>query len=88
MTLSGVENHIMQHKVAAKSEMNVVEILQKIKSTLLEIKQEIETIEEERKKKKGENKAVVFKGSGEEGDSSQEEEDDNENSPFRQLELF
>lgn len=45
MTLSGAETFIMQRRVAVKGEMNMVEILQKIRSTLVEIRQEVETAE-------------------------------------------
>lgn len=46
MTLEGAEHFIMQRRVATKGEMSVVEILQKIRSTLVEIRQEIETSEQ------------------------------------------
>ncbi len=45
MTISGAETFMMQRKVAAKSEMNMVEILHRIRARLLEIRQEIETAE-------------------------------------------
>ncbi len=46
MTLSGAETYMMQRKAAAKGEMSMVEILQKIRATLVEIRQEIETAEQ------------------------------------------
>lgn len=45
MTLSGTETYMMQRRAAAKGEMSMVEILQKIRSTLVEIRQEIDTAE-------------------------------------------
>lgn len=45
MTLSGAEKFLMQKRLAAKSEMSLVEILQRVRSTLLEIRQELETAE-------------------------------------------
>lgn len=45
MTLSGAETYMMQRRTAAKGEMSMVEILQKIRATLVEIRQEIDTAE-------------------------------------------
>lgn len=45
MTLDGAEKFMMQRRLAAKGEMSVVEVLQKIRSTLVEIRQEIESVE-------------------------------------------
>ncbi len=56
MTLSGAESYIMQRKVAAKSEMSIVEILQRMRSTLLEIRQEIESAEQSAKRDKEQEK--------------------------------
>lgn len=55
MTLSGAEKFLMQKRVAAKGEMSLVEVLQKVRSTLLEIRQELETAE------KRDEKEVVIK---------------------------
>ncbi len=52
MTLSGAESYIMQRKVAAKSEMTIVEILGRMRSTLIEIRQEIESAEQRAKAEK------------------------------------
>lgn len=43
MTLSGAETYMMQRKVAARGETTMVEILQRIRATLVEIRQELET---------------------------------------------
>lgn len=56
MTLSGAETFMMQRRAAAKGEMSMVEILQKIRSTLVEIRQEIETTE------KSSQGAIVIRG--------------------------
>ena len=56
MTLAGAEKYMLQRKVAARGEMTVVELLQKIRSTLLEIRQELDTTEREEKN------AVVVRG--------------------------
>lgn len=61
MTLSGAETYMLQRKVAAKSEMSTIEILQKIKATLVEIRQEIETAELLDKDKAQTIKAIVIK---------------------------
>lgn len=45
MTLDGAEKFLMQRRLATKGEMSVVEVLQKIRSTLVEIRQEIESVE-------------------------------------------
>ncbi|MEG2727811.1 MAG: MerR family transcriptional regulator [Mucinivorans sp.] len=45
MTLSGAQKFLMQKRVAAKGEMSLVEMLQKVKATLLEIRQELESTE-------------------------------------------
>lgn len=49
MTLAGAEKYMLQRKVAARGEMTVVELLQKVRSTLLEIRQELDTVEHEEK---------------------------------------
>lgn len=49
MTLAGAEKYMMQRKVAARGEMTVVELLQKVRSTLLEIRQELDSAEREEK---------------------------------------
>lgn len=46
MTLDGAERFLMQRRIATKGEMNVVEVLQKIRSSLVEIRQEIESNEQ------------------------------------------
>lgn len=55
MTLSGAEKFLMQKRVAAKGEMSLVEVLQKVRATLLEIRQELDTAE------KRDEKEVVIK---------------------------
>ncbi|MEG0815572.1 MAG: MerR family transcriptional regulator [Mucinivorans sp.] len=45
MTLQGAQKFLMQKRVAAKGEMSLIEILQGIKTTLLEIRQELESNE-------------------------------------------
>lgn len=47
MTLSGAEKFLMQKRIAAKGEMSLVEVLQKVKATLLEIRQELESNEKQ-----------------------------------------
>lgn len=47
MTLSGAEKFLMQKRIAAKGEMSLVEVLQKVKTTLLEIRQELESNEKQ-----------------------------------------
>lgn len=54
MTLAGAEKFLMQKRVAAKGEMSLIEVLQRIRATLLEIRQEIETSE-----RKSDNEVVV-----------------------------
>ncbi len=60
MTLKGAETYLMQRKVAARSEMTMVEILQKIRTTLLEIRQEIDSQEEVAKQNQQEEEAMEF----------------------------
>lgn len=45
MTLAGAEKFLMQKRVAAKGEMSLLEVLQRVRATLLEIRQELETAE-------------------------------------------
>lgn len=61
MTLSGAETYMLQRKIAAKGEMSVIEILQKIRASLVEIRQEIETTEQLDKQSAQATKAIVIK---------------------------
>lgn len=45
MTLSGADKYLKDNKVAARKESSVVEILERMKSTLIEIRTEISTYE-------------------------------------------
>ncbi len=60
MTLKGAETYLMQRKVAAKSEMSMVEILQKLRAALLEIRQEIDSQEKLSKKDEVDNEQEII----------------------------
>ncbi len=60
MTLSGAETFLLQRKVAARSEMTMVEILQRIRATLLEIATELDS-EIEARSNKTATKGVIIK---------------------------
>lgn len=49
MTLDGAEAYMTHKKTAAKSELSLVEILQRIRATLVEVRQELESSEVEQK---------------------------------------
>lgn len=72
MTLAGAEKYMLQRKVAARGEMTVVELLQKVRSTLLEIRQELDTAEH------AEQGAVVVKSEQIEALTPQTDESDPE----------
>lgn len=100
MTLDGAQQYITRRKTAVKSELTVVEILQRIKATLVEIRQEIESTEVDQKTLKstitGKNKTtevIIFSEQITEEDlfshrDEEEDEDREEDSPFTQLSLF
>ncbi len=101
MTLSGAEEYITRRKTAARSELTVVEVLQRIKATLVEIRQEIESTEVEQKSLKStitdKNKTtevIIFSEQITEedlfshNDEKCEECHDEKDSPFTQLSLF
>lgn len=59
MTLSGAETYMMQRKVAARGETTMVEILQRIRATLVEIRQELETAHQNEQPRDDEKQIVI-----------------------------